>query len=45
MGQAPDPVKAEADAVTDSNAEDGFAKAVENLILSRAAPTDASSTK
>ena len=37
MGQAPDAVKASADIVTTSNAEDGFSRAVENLILPRAA--------
>ena len=37
MGQAPDVVKVSADVVTRSNAEDGFASAVENLILPRAA--------
>jgi Cof subfamily protein (haloacid dehalogenase superfamily) len=36
MGQAPDAVKAEADAVTGPNTEDGFAEAVERLILPRA---------
>jgi len=36
MGQAPDAVKAEADAVTAPNTDDGFAKAVEDLILPRA---------
>jgi Cof subfamily protein (haloacid dehalogenase superfamily) len=37
MGNASDEVKAEADAVTDSNEESGFAKAVERFILSRKA--------
>lgn len=36
MGNASDAVKAEADFATASNAEDGFAKAVEDLILPRA---------
>ena len=42
MGQAPDAVKASADIVTTSNAEDGFSKAVENLVLPRAARRRAS---
>jgi len=33
MGQASDAVKAQADAVTDGNEDDGFAKAIERLIL------------
>jgi Cof subfamily protein (haloacid dehalogenase superfamily) len=37
MGNAPDDVKAAADAVTDSNRDDGFAKAVTQLVLPRAA--------
>jgi len=37
MGNASDEVKAQASAVTDSNENEGFAKAVRNLILSRAA--------
>lgn len=37
MGQAPEMVKASADIVTRSNAEDGFFGAVENLILPRVA--------
>jgi Cof subfamily protein (haloacid dehalogenase superfamily) len=37
MGQAPDVVKASADIVTRSNAEEGFSRAVENLILPRTA--------
>jgi Cof subfamily protein (haloacid dehalogenase superfamily) len=37
MGQAPDGVKASADIVTGSNAENGFSTAVESLILPRAA--------
>ena len=37
MGQAPHVVKASADIVTRSNAEEGFFRAVENLILPRAA--------
>ena len=36
MGQAPDDVKAEAAAVTGPNTQDGFARAVETLILPRA---------
>ena len=36
MGNASDAVKAEADAVTDSNEEDGFAKAVERFLLTAA---------
>ncbi len=36
MGQAPDAVKQRADAVTSSNTEDGFAHAVDRLILSPA---------
>ncbi len=35
MGQAPDAVKAEADAVTGPNTEDGFAAAIEGLVLAR----------
>ncbi len=35
MGNAPDAVKAAADAVTASNREDGFAKAVRELVLPR----------
>ncbi|MGH6958703.1 MAG: HAD family hydrolase [Caulobacteraceae bacterium] len=38
MGQAPDAVKAAAGAVTDSNTEDGFAKAVRAFVLPRLAP-------
>ena len=37
MGQGPDTVKAAAGAVTASNAEDGFAKAVRSLVLPRLA--------
>jgi Cof subfamily protein (haloacid dehalogenase superfamily) len=37
MGNATEPVKAEADAVTASNGEDGFAEAVARFILPRAA--------
>lgn len=37
MGQSPDAVKAEADAVTAANTDDGFAKAIEDLVLPRAA--------
>jgi Cof subfamily protein (haloacid dehalogenase superfamily) len=37
MGNAPDSVKAGVDAVTDSNRDEGFAKAVTNLVLPRAA--------
>jgi len=37
MGNAPDNVKAGVDAVTASNRDDGFAKAVTNLVLPRAA--------
>jgi Cof subfamily protein (haloacid dehalogenase superfamily) len=37
MGQAAEAVKAEADAVTDSNEDDGFAKAVQRFILRRGA--------
>jgi len=37
MGNASDEVKAQADAVTDSNANDGFAKAVRKFILPSAA--------
>lgn len=37
MGQAPDAVKASAAFVTDSNAKDGFAAAVETIVLPRAA--------
>jgi hypothetical protein len=36
MGQAPEEVKAQADAVTLSNKEDGFARAVDDLVLPRA---------
>lgn len=39
MGNAPDDVKAQADAVTASNRDDGFAKAVHDLILPRTPPT------
>jgi hydroxymethylpyrimidine pyrophosphatase-like HAD family hydrolase len=35
MGNAPDSVKSEVDAVTDSNRDDGFAKAVTTLVLPR----------
>jgi Cof subfamily protein (haloacid dehalogenase superfamily) len=41
MGQAPDAVKAAAGAVTASNAEDGFAKAVRGLVLPRLAAVKA----
>ena len=37
MGQAPEAVKAQAHAVTAANTEDGFAKAVESLVLPRMA--------
>ena len=37
MGQAPDAVKAAADSVTGSNADNGFATAVDRLVLPRAA--------
>jgi Cof subfamily protein (haloacid dehalogenase superfamily) len=37
MGNAPDVVKAAVDAVTDSNRDEGFAKAVADLVLPRAA--------
>ena len=37
MGQAPDAVKAEAMAATAANTDEGFAKAVETLVLPRAA--------
>ncbi len=37
MGQAPEEVTAHADAVTLSNSEDGFARAVGRLILPRSA--------
>jgi Cof subfamily protein (haloacid dehalogenase superfamily) len=37
MGNAPDVVKAAVDAVTDSNRDDGFAKAVTHLVLPRTA--------
>ena len=37
MGQAPDAVKAQADAVTGPNTEDGFAAAIEELVLPRVA--------
>jgi len=40
MGNASDAVKAEADAVTDSNEEDGFAKAVERFLLTASQETD-----
>jgi hydroxymethylpyrimidine pyrophosphatase-like HAD family hydrolase len=33
LGNAPDPVKAKADAITASNDEDGVAHAIETLIL------------
>jgi Cof subfamily protein (haloacid dehalogenase superfamily) len=36
MGNAPDSVKVVADAVTESNRDDGFAKAVTNFVLPRA---------
>jgi hydroxymethylpyrimidine pyrophosphatase-like HAD family hydrolase len=36
MGQAPDAVKAEADATTAANTDEGFALAVESLVLPRA---------
>lgn len=36
MGQAPDPIKAHADAVTGPNAENGFATAVDRWVLPRA---------
>jgi Cof subfamily protein (haloacid dehalogenase superfamily) len=36
MGQAPETVKAEADAVTGPNTDDGFARAVETLLLAGA---------
>jgi Cof subfamily protein (haloacid dehalogenase superfamily) len=35
MGNAPDSVKAAVDAVTESNLDDGFAKAVHNLVMPR----------
>ena len=38
MGNAPDAVKAAVDAVTASNREDGFAKAVREMVLPRALP-------
>jgi Cof subfamily protein (haloacid dehalogenase superfamily) len=41
MGNAPDTVKAAVDAVTDSNRDDGFAKAVTNFVLPRAAAVPA----
>jgi Cof subfamily protein (haloacid dehalogenase superfamily) len=41
MGQAPSEVKAAADTVTGSNAEDGFASAVEQLIRAHGARTEA----
>jgi Cof subfamily protein (haloacid dehalogenase superfamily) len=41
MGQSPEPVKAEADAVTAANTEDGFAKAVAELVLPRLATVGA----
>jgi hydroxymethylpyrimidine pyrophosphatase-like HAD family hydrolase len=37
MGQSPPAVKAEADVVSRSNAEDGFAYAVEHFVLPRVA--------
>jgi hypothetical protein len=37
MGQAPPAVKAAAGAVTASNADDGFAKAVREIVLPRLA--------
>jgi hypothetical protein len=37
MGNSSDEVKAKASAVTDSNANDGFAKAVQKFILRAAA--------
>lgn len=40
MGQAPDTVKAHADAVTGSNADNGFAAAVNRLVLPRASRRD-----
>jgi hydroxymethylpyrimidine pyrophosphatase-like HAD family hydrolase len=40
MGNASDEVKASADAVTDSNEHDGFAKAVSRFVLALA-PTEA----
>jgi hypothetical protein len=41
MGQAPEPVKAAARAVTGPNTEDGFAQAVRELVLPRLAPAKA----
>lgn len=41
MGQAPAEVKHSADAITLSNTQDGFARAVERLVLPRAAEADA----
>ncbi len=41
MGQSPVGVKAAAGAVTAANSEDGFAKAVETLVLPRLAPAEA----
>ncbi len=37
MGNAPDRVKAEASAVTDSCDDDGFAKAIERFVLGKGA--------
>jgi Cof subfamily protein (haloacid dehalogenase superfamily) len=37
MGQSPDAVKAEADAVTAANTDEGFARAIETLVLPRVA--------
>ena len=37
MGQAPEAVKAEADAITAANTDEGFAKAVAALVLPRLA--------
>ena len=41
MGQSPAAVKAAAGAVTAANSEDGFARAVERLVLPRLAPAEA----
>lgn len=41
MGQAPEPVKAAAKAVTGPNTADGFAQAVRGLVLPRLAPAKA----
>jgi hypothetical protein len=41
MGQAPEPVKAAAAAVTDTDTADGFAKAVRTFVLPRFAPAKA----